>query len=139
MDTHVTPDEEFKKRAQKTTLEATAAFTHEPLMSRDAKNISQHSVTDREEPQNSSELTKPVSHTPETREKPNSALNHDTTVMLNKETEVQLNKPADVDNTFISHSAILREAKADRRELIICDHQTSATLCFQNSLCFDLD
>ncbi|KAI7804544.1 protein kintoun [Triplophysa rosa] len=144
---HVTPDEEFvQKQTQKTTFGATA---DESLMSRDVGQIYQNPTTSKqpnvfpahEEPQSSSDLTKPVSQKPETREEPNSALNpaNDTNAILNKEIQAQSKEPADVDNNSKSHAAIVRETKSDGREIVICDYHTSAALCFQNSLCFDLD
>lgn len=140
------PDQEFaKKQTQKTTIGATASFTLEPLSSHDADKIFQNSTaskqpnvfpTHEEEPQSSSDVTKPVSQKPETREEPNSALKpgKDTTAILNKEIEVQSKEAADVDN-----NSKLHPVDSGCKELITCDHQTSAALCFQNSLCFDLD
>lgn len=141
------PDEEFvKKQTLKTTFGATA---HEGLMSRNVDKIYQNSTMSKqpnvfpaleEEPQHSSGLTKPLSQKPETKE-PNSALNpgNDMNFILNKEMQVQAKEPADIDNNSKLYSAIVKETESDRREIIICDYQTSAALCFQNSLCFDLE
>ncbi|XP_056623364.1 protein kintoun isoform X2 [Triplophysa dalaica] len=125
------------------------ATAHEALVSRNVDKIYQNSMTSKqpnvfpaleEEPQRSSGLTKPLSQKPETKE-PHSTLNpgNDMNFILNKEIQVQAKEPADIDNNSKLYPAIVKETESDRREIIICDYQTSAALCFQNSLCFDLE
>ncbi|XP_065131168.1 protein kintoun [Paramisgurnus dabryanus] len=140
---------EFERKPT-TTFQATAELRQEPLMSHDTERIHQqtsNSMTQTQLNQDPKDeevdlnLIEPLSLKPQTRKEPNFALKHGTDMIaaLTEEIMVQLKEPEDAGNNSRSRPADSGEANSDEKEMIICDYKTSAALCFQNSLCFDLD
>lgn len=69
--------------------------------------------------------------------------NHEEDLSSSQDTEEPKMRPSSEDHESTAEpfleEAVLREIEPDGRDVFICTHKTSAALCFQNSLCSELD